>query len=103
MYGSLSFTNVATLIVVAEGRLEKRVTRMAAAHAAFDPDSRTVMRPGDALYPPQALLEPWTSRGAAALVVNASGHVCAVLDSLQATTAGWIEDAFLSARRRGER
>jgi len=90
----------ATFVVIADGFLGKRIATLAQEHAAFDPDFRCVLRPDDALYPPSASIAPWSRRGAAALVVSSSGDVCALLDLQQATTAGWIEDAFLSAKRR---
>lgn len=89
----------ATLVVLADGFLGKRIARLAQQHAAFDPDCRRVLRPGDALYPPATSIAPWRDRGAAALGVNPSGRVCAVLDEQRATTAGWIEDTFLSVLR----
>jgi hypothetical protein len=99
---SSSSKSAATLIVVAKGTLEKPVARLATERAAYDPDGRRVLSPGDVLYPSPISLKPWMSHDVAALVLNASGCVCAVLDSRQAMAAGWIEDAFLRAKRVGE-
>src|SRR5258706_14714228 len=97
-----SSTLGATLIVVASGRLQKRVARLATERASFEPKGRRVLTPGDALYPPPTMMASWTGRDVAAVVVNGSGRICALLDSRQALVAGWIEDAFLRAKRVSE-
>ena len=90
----------ATLIVLADGTVGRNIARLAQRHADFDPDCRRVLRPGDAVYPAPTSIVRWKKHGAAALVVNAGGEVCALLDERQATTEAWIEDAFVRARRR---
>ena len=105
MYKSLAIDEApsadahATLVILADGFLGKRIARLAQTHAAFDPDRRRVLQPGDALYPVADSLSPWRDRGAVALVINPFGEVCAVLDDQRATTAGSIETAFLSILR----
>lgn len=94
------FTPAATFVVLAGGVAGKRIARTAQEHAEFDPEFRRVLCPGDALYPSPSLLDSWSRRGAAALVVNPAGEVCALLDPLQACSAPWIENAFLQARSR---
>ncbi|MEA2328427.1 MAG: hypothetical protein QOE68_3386 [Thermoanaerobaculia bacterium] len=88
----------AILIVIAPGRLGRKIADVAQAHAEFDPDSRYVLRPGDARYPATTDVERWTRAGAAALIVDGSGRVCALLDARQATSPPWIENGFLCGR-----
>lgn len=97
--GSFPFNSAATFIVIADGSRAKRIARLAQEHAEFDPESRRVLAPDDALYPPLRSIAPWRSRDVAALVLSPSGTVCALLDRQQAVSAAWIEDAFLSAGR----
>jgi len=100
MYEHATSDPAATLIVLADGHLGRNIARLAQRHADFDPDCRRVLRPGDAVYPTSSSIVPWKEHGAAALVVNAGGEVCALLDERQATTEAWIEDAFVRGRRR---
>ena len=79
----------ATLVVIASGKAGKRIARVASEHAAFDPNRRRVVR-----------LESRTADAApAALVIDADGEVCVTLSRARATSAAWIEDAFLRALR----
>jgi hypothetical protein len=99
MYEHSQHAQAATFVVIANGDFGKQIARLAQEHADFDPASRRVLRPGDALYPPTTTVTEWSRRGAAALVVGASGNVCALLDQRQAVTEAWIEDCFLRACR----
>ena len=94
-----SFPQFATFVVVATGRLGRRIAELAQEHAEFDPDCRRVLRPGDAKYPSPAAIAASAARDAAAFVVNGSVEICAVLDQYQAVDEAWVEDAFVRARR----
>lgn len=90
----------ATFVVVASGPLGTRVTRMAEDRAAFDPDRRRVVKPGDAHYPPAERVARWCGDGdAAALILNIRGELCQRLDPERALVAAWVDDAFLRAWR----
>jgi len=75
-----------TLIVLASGRQQRRIARVARKQAALDPDRRRVIvapRPG----------------GPSAVMVDERNEIRVALDLWHATTPALIEDAFLQAQR----
>ncbi len=91
----------ATFVVLTGGYLGRRIARLAAEHAMFDPDRRCVLRPGDAGYPDDRKVQTWRGDTAAvAVVLNVDGDVTERLDATRGTTEAWIEDAFVRAHRK---
>lgn len=76
----------ATLLVFAKGRLRDQIIAIGEQQADFDRLHRRVI----------AVRE---MDGPVAMVVNDRNDFCVFLDEWQATSAAWIEDAFLRARR----
>lgn len=85
--GSTTCEPTATLFVFAGGRLRTRIVAAAQRQVSLDPIHRRLI----------VLAE--TNDGPAAMVVNDRTGFCVCLDEWRATTAAWIEDAFLQTRR----
>lgn len=77
---------MATLVVIAEGDLGERIAHVGEEQAAFDPENRRVLR-------------VHARSEAAAVMLDAHDQPVVFLDEHYATSAPWIEDAFVRAAR----
>lgn len=84
-----------TLVVLIGGGHGRRIVRLAQEHADFDPLGRRVVGLEEPVFQGNCSSNCVT----AAIVVNAEGAICAILDARQAMTEAWIEDAFVRAKR----
>lgn len=80
----------ATFVILADGDLGDLIARLADDQAAFDRSRRRIV------HVPLAPGSVGTGN-AAALILDAQGMIWGYLDEVQATTAAWIENAFLRA------
>ena len=87
----------ATLIVLADGELGRAIECVANTRIAFDAIRRRVVGPSCVLT---ESLEKWRRRHVAAIMLDASGTPCAILDKYQAVSEAWMENAFVIAKRR---
>jgi hypothetical protein len=85
-----------TFVILAGGELGDRIARLADNQAAFDRNRRRIMRlplAGMRI----GLMDNPDFGNAVALILGSEGDLWGCLDERRATTAAWIEDAFLRA------
>lgn len=94
----------AATIVVLFDDLADTAALIARDHVALDPSRRRLLVPGDPGYPSDALIATWTrdSPSTIAVVLAPDGTISDLLDAGRATSAAWVEDAFVRALREND-
>jgi len=93
-------SEVATFVVL-RGESADEVAAAAKERISLDRARRRLIVPGDDAYPSSTQIRAWVAAhpGAAAVILTPSGAVSDVFDKSRATSAAWIEDAFVRALR----
>lgn len=93
--------SMAATIVVLASDVSEDVSSVARDRVALDEERRRLLLPGDTGYPSEQQIAEWSRDSATpvAVVLSPDGTLSAALDSTQATSAAWIEDAFVRALR----
>jgi len=96
----MMITRPATIVILF-GDFADDAALIARDRVEFDESRRRLLVPGDPGYPSDALIEAWTrdKPGTLAVVLAPDGTISDLLDAGRATSAAWVEDAFVRALR----
>jgi hypothetical protein len=88
-------------IVILFGDFGDAAALIARDRVALDQSRRKLLVPGDPGYPSAALIATWTRDrpSTLAVVLTPDGIISDLLDTGRATSAAWVEDAFVRALR----
>ena len=100
-FGAMTIRSLAATFIVLSSDACADVVSVARDQIELDTERRRILLPGDSGYPSADQIAAWKrdSATAAAIVLAPDGCFSAVLDNARATSAPWIEDAFVRALR----